>query len=183
MTDKEMAEEWVKENMDCCKTDNSVNQPIPYFDEEERCCAKSAFQDGAEFGYNKAKEELTESLENATEIIELMKDLFFACWQESGYKAIKFEQRVNDFLKGATLPCETNCKIQVKDEWHKITDWEDNSQFPNDESKTYLVRLYCYRLERKCIFGGINEILTHYTDIPSHNIHNPAHSSKPGYRC
>ena len=53
---KKEAEEWVKENMDCCKTDNSVNQPIPYFDEEERCCAKSAFQDGAEFGYNKAKE-------------------------------------------------------------------------------------------------------------------------------
>jgi hypothetical protein len=44
-------------------------------------------------------EELTERLENATEIIELMKDLFFACWQEKGLKAIKFEQRVNDFLK------------------------------------------------------------------------------------
>ena len=57
MFEKE-AEEWVKENMDCCKTDNSVNQPIPYFDEEERCCAKSAFQDGAEFGYNKAKEDV-----------------------------------------------------------------------------------------------------------------------------
>ena len=56
MFEKE-AEEWVKENMDCCKADNSVNQSIPYFDEEERCCAKSAFQDGAEFGYNKAKEE------------------------------------------------------------------------------------------------------------------------------
>ena len=55
MFEKE-AEEWVKENMDCCKTDNSVNQSIPYFDEEERCCAKSAFQDGAEFGYNKANE-------------------------------------------------------------------------------------------------------------------------------
>ena len=55
MFEKE-AEEWVKENMDCCKTDNSVNQPIPYFDEEERCVAKSAFQDGAEFGFNKANE-------------------------------------------------------------------------------------------------------------------------------
>ena len=55
MFEKE-AEEWVKENMDCCKTDNSVNQSIPYFSEEERCCAKSAFQDGAEFGYNKANE-------------------------------------------------------------------------------------------------------------------------------
>lgn len=51
------AEEWIKENMDCCKTDNSVNQSIPYFDEEERCCAKSAFQDGAEFGYKNLVEE------------------------------------------------------------------------------------------------------------------------------
>ena len=23
---------------------------------------------------------------------------------------------------GATLPCETNCKIQVKDEWHYVKD-------------------------------------------------------------
>ena len=55
MFEKE-AEEWVKENMDCCKTDNSVNQSIPYFDEEERCRAKSAFQHGAKLGYNKANE-------------------------------------------------------------------------------------------------------------------------------
>ena len=52
MFEKE-ADEWVKENMDCCKTDNSVNQSIAYFDEEERCCAKSAFQDGAEYGFQK----------------------------------------------------------------------------------------------------------------------------------
>lgn len=26
-------------------------------------------------------------------------------------------------------------------EWHKITDWKDNSQFPDDECKTYLVYL------------------------------------------
>ncbi len=58
------------------------------------------YKDGAEFGYNKAKEELTERLDDATEIIGLMKDLFFDCWQEKGLKAIKFEQRVNDFLKG-----------------------------------------------------------------------------------
>lgn len=61
---------------------------------------KGAFQKGAEFGYDKGKEELTERLDNATEIIELMKDLFFDCWQEKGIEAIKFEQRVNDFLKG-----------------------------------------------------------------------------------
>ena len=61
---------------------------------------KDAFRDGAEFGYNKGKKELSERLDDATEIIELMKDLFFDCWQEKGLKAIKFEQRVNDFLKG-----------------------------------------------------------------------------------
>lgn len=55
MFEKE-AEEWVKENMDCCEIDNSINQSIPYFSEEERCIAKSAFKDGAEFGYNKANE-------------------------------------------------------------------------------------------------------------------------------
>ena len=26
--------------------------------------------------------------------------------------------------------------------WHKVTNWEDNNQFPDDELKTYLVRLY-----------------------------------------
>ena len=25
---------------------------------------------------------------------------------------------------------------------HKVTNWEDNDQFPNDELETYLVRLY-----------------------------------------
>ncbi len=52
MFEKE-AEEWVKENMDCCKTDNSVNQSIPYFGGEERCIARSAFKDGAELGFQK----------------------------------------------------------------------------------------------------------------------------------
>ena len=64
MFEKE-AEEWVRENMDCCKTDNAANQSIPYFDEEERCCAKSAFQDGAEFGYSKANEEFKICEQNA----------------------------------------------------------------------------------------------------------------------
>lgn len=74
MTKEELekeAEEWVKENMDCCKTDNSVNQSIPYFDEEERCCAKSAFQDGAEFGYNKSK---AETALLSQHILDLQKD-------------------------------------------------------------------------------------------------------------
>ncbi len=55
MFEKE-AEEWVKENMDCVKTDNMLNEEIPYYSDEERCCARSAYIDGAEYGYNKANE-------------------------------------------------------------------------------------------------------------------------------
>ena len=93
MFEKE-AEEWVKtkgtDAMTCLK------ENIGWDD-----VCEQAFKDGAEFGYNKGKEELIERLDNAKEIIEMMKDLFFDCWQERGLKAIQFEQRVNDFLKGA----------------------------------------------------------------------------------
>ena len=88
MFEKE-AEEYANEN-DICVCDEE------YWSHND---IKQAYQKGAEFGYNKAKAELTERLENATEIIELMKDLFFQCWQEKGLNAIKFEQRVNNFLK------------------------------------------------------------------------------------
>lgn len=55
MFEKE-AEEWAKETMDCVKTENCLNQDCNYFSDEERIIAKSAFEDGAEFGYNKANE-------------------------------------------------------------------------------------------------------------------------------
>lgn len=45
-----------KENMDCVKTENCLNQDCNYFSDEERIIAKSAFEEGAEFGYNKAME-------------------------------------------------------------------------------------------------------------------------------
>lgn len=48
MFEKE-AKEWVKENIDCVRDGT-------YFSDEERSIAKSAFEDGAEFGYNKANE-------------------------------------------------------------------------------------------------------------------------------
>ena len=67
MFEKE-AEEWVKENMDCCRTENCTGKDIPYFDEEERCCAKSAFQDGAEFGYHKGFKACAKSRLNVTTI-------------------------------------------------------------------------------------------------------------------
>lgn len=92
MFEKE-AEEYAIDNYESCSYDI-----LPYASDYR--AREQAFKDGAEFGYNKGKEELTERLDNATEIIELMKDLFFDCWQEKGLKAIKFEQRVNDFLKG-----------------------------------------------------------------------------------
>lgn len=52
MIDEEMAEEWVKENMDCVKTVSYLNHDCNYFSDEERSIAKSAFKDG----YNKANE-------------------------------------------------------------------------------------------------------------------------------
>lgn len=45
MTDKERAEEWCKENMDICKEGCGFGE-APYFTDEERCIAKSAFIDG-----------------------------------------------------------------------------------------------------------------------------------------
>ena len=50
----EKAEIWVKENMDCCRSENCTGKDIPYFDEEERVCAKSAYIDGAKEIYNRA---------------------------------------------------------------------------------------------------------------------------------
>ena len=52
MIDEEMAEEWVKENMDCVKTVSYLNHDCNYFSDEARSIAKSAFKDG----YNKANE-------------------------------------------------------------------------------------------------------------------------------
>ena len=52
MIDEEMAEEWVKENMDCVKTVSYLNHDCNYFSDEVRSIAKSAFKDG----YNKANE-------------------------------------------------------------------------------------------------------------------------------
>ena len=46
----------------------------------------------------------------------------------------KFDENVEEaFLAGLKAG---------RPQWHKITDWKDNSQFPTDELKTYLVRLY-----------------------------------------
>lgn len=94
MFEKE-AEEWVKENMDCCKTDNSVNQSIPYFDEEERCCAKSAFRDGAEFGYNKANEWQFVSEKGLPK--ESGRYLVYVGGGEKGVYPLDFETEYNDF--------------------------------------------------------------------------------------
>lgn len=103
MFEKE-AEEWVRENMDCCRTDNSVNQPIPYFDEEERCIAKSAFIDGAEFGYHEGFKDCAKSRLNVTTISDcpgkdevqleyartIIKDLLFNSDEYARQRAIDF---------------------------------------------------------------------------------------------
>ena len=57
---------------------------------------------------------------------------------DEGY--VRFQ--IHDFMHifgerlfmGATLPCETNCKIQVKDEWHYVKDGD----LPKDENRVWL---------------------------------------------
>ena len=116
MFEKE-AEEWVRENMDCCKTDNSVNQPIPYFDEEERCCAKSAFQDGAEFGYNKANEWHKQEVDDIYDLIsEDWSIRYFVC-------IMKDKSRVT-----AIGNCDEGCNGEVS----------VNLFFEHDDEKYYL---------------------------------------------
>lgn len=41
--------------------------------------------------------------------------------------------RIKDFLVGLKAG---------RPQWHNVTDWKDNSQFPKEELKTYLVCLY-----------------------------------------
>jgi hypothetical protein len=45
---------------------------------------------------------------------------------DEGYVRFQIHEFMNIFgerlFMGATLPCETNCKIQVKDEWHYVKD-------------------------------------------------------------
>lgn len=73
--------------------------------------------------------------------------------------------QIHDFMNifgerlfmGATLPCETNCKIQVKDEWHYVKDGD----LPTDKTeKKYLVAL-------KSEYGGF----FYETDIWCESLH------------
>ena len=109
MFEKE-AEEWVKENMDCCKTDNSVNQSISYFSEEERCITKSAFKDGAEFGYNKGYHDAEEHYMNVI---------------DSQHKLVDESKKVNEwhFVKDGDLPKEK------KEYWCKVFYYESEETF------------------------------------------------------
>lgn len=45
-------------------------------------------------------------------------------------------EMVNAFLAGLKAG---------RPQWHKITDWEDNNQFPDNDIKTYLVLLPLYQ--------------------------------------
>ena len=87
MFEKEIEEFATKE---CCTTCKNTNHFC-----NQKCECWIFAKQGAIFGYNKCKDKL----DTAIEIIEQMKDLFFDCWQGRGYEAIKFEQKVNDFLK------------------------------------------------------------------------------------
>ena len=59
---------------------------------------------------------------------------------DEGYVRFQIHDFMNIFgerlFMGATLPCETNCKIQVKDDWHYIKSEED---LPKDNSEYLLL--------------------------------------------
>lgn len=57
---------------------------------------------------------------------------------DEGYVRFQIHDFMNIFgerlFMGATLPCETNCKIQVKDEWHDLI--ADPNDLPKEEHKS-----------------------------------------------
>ena len=67
---------------------------------------------------------------------------------DEGYVRFQIHEFTNIFGErlfiGATLPCETNCKIQVKDEWHNLE--KDPNDLPNKEleEKQLLARVRNY---------------------------------------
>lgn len=58
---------------------------------------------------------------------------------DEGYVQFQIHEFMNIFgerlFMGATLPCETNCKIQVKDEWHYVKD----GVLPDEDVYVYLL--------------------------------------------
>ena len=71
----------------------------------------------------------------------------FKAWKSEQYKDQSTEEKMEFVEHLHTFPkyFEKTFLAGLKagrPQWHKITDWKDNSQFPNDELKTYLVCLY-----------------------------------------
>ena len=124
MKDEEMAEEWVKENMDCCKTDNSVNRPIPYFDEEERCVAKSAFLAGLKAGRPKWHDLRKDPNDLPKEVGN-----YLVCYIDTMLNRNVFILEFVDFLEDSHWIDETSHEIEKFDEgviaWCEIPEFEE----------------------------------------------------------
>lgn len=60
---------------------------------------------------------------------------------DEGYVRFQIHDFMNIFgerlFMGVTLPCETNCKIQVKDEWHYVKDGD----LPKDDIKLAIIEI------------------------------------------
>ena len=66
------------------------------------------------------------------EVLEIAKDIYIHHFDDD----VKYPDVLNAIIRGTQRGAELGFG------WHKITDWEDNSQFPRDELANYLVRLY-----------------------------------------
>lgn len=86
------------------------------------------------------------------EVLEIAKDTYIHHFDDD----VKYPDVLNAIIigtqRGAEFGFQKGIKAKVntttisdcpiKKQWHKVTNWEDNSQFPDDESETYLVCLY-----------------------------------------
>lgn len=95
MFEKE-AKDWVKENMDCVKDGT-------YFSAEEKSIAKSAFEDGAEFGYSRANEW------HKQEIDDNIYDSIITGWNIKHYLCIMKDKSTVT----ATSICDEGCNGEV----------------------------------------------------------------------
>lgn len=82
---------------------------------------------------------------------------------DEGYTQFQIHDFMNIFgerlFMGATLPCETNCKVQVKDDWHYIKDGDlPKTEFSRVDVTIAYLNAYQNPCTKDCCFDGTNFI-------------------------
>lgn len=136
MTPEEKADNWCVENMDCCVREVFGDKEVLYFDEEERCVAKSAFLDGHSKGFDEGYKKATE---RAYKRQQDLTDTYI----KDGEK-IKQLKKENEELKNAVKLLIATLDDTTWDEGHPgYADSEPGYRCPNFSCKD------CYRISCK----------------------------------